>query len=90
MPSDAVRQQPGWVGMSDELLSVEGLTKYFRLEARRLFDKGPILRAVDGINFALKRGETLGLVGESGCGKSTTARLVLRLIEATSGSVMFE
>jgi oligopeptide/dipeptide ABC transporter ATP-binding protein len=75
--------------MSEALLSVEGLTKHFRLEAKGLFEKGPLLRAVDGIDFTLERGETLGLVGESGCGKSTTARLVLRLIEATSGSVMF-
>ena len=50
--------------MSDELLSVEGLTKHFRLEARGLFDKGPILRAVDGIEFSLERGETLGLVAK--------------------------
>ena len=76
--------------MSEHLLSVEGLTKHFRLEARGLFEKGPLLRAVDGINFVLERGETLGLVGESGCGKSTTARLVLRLIEATGGSINFD
>ena len=76
--------------MSEQLLSVEGLTKHFRLEARGLFEKGPLLRAVDGIDFVLERGETLGLVGESGCGKSTTARLVLRLIEATSGSINFD
>ena len=48
------------------------------------------MRAVDGISFALARGETLALVGESGCGKSTTARLVLRLIEPSAGSVRFE
>ena len=76
--------------MSEQLLSVEGLTKHFRLEARGLFEKGPLLRAVDGIDFVLERGETLGLVGESGCGKSTTARLVLRLIEATGGSINFD
>jgi ABC-type oligopeptide transport system ATPase subunit len=76
--------------MSNELLSVEGLTKHFRLEAKGLFEKGPLLRAVDGIDFVLERGETLGLVGESGCGKSTTARLVLRLLEATSGRVTFD
>ena len=76
--------------MSEQLLSVEGLTKHFRLEARGLFEKGPLLRAVDGIDFVLERGETLGLAGESGCGKSTTARLVLRLIEATGGSINFD
>ncbi len=48
------------------------------------------MRAVDGVSFRLDRGETLALVGESGCGKSTTARLVLRLIEPTAGTVRFE
>jgi len=76
--------------MSNELLTVKGMTKHFRLEARGIFGKGPVLRAVDGIDFSLERGETLGLVGESGCGKSTTARLILRLIEPTSGSVTFD
>ena len=65
------------------LLRVSGLTKHFRTRAG-------LVRAVDGVSFSLDRGETLALVGESGCGKSTTARLVLRLIEPTAGTVAFE
>ena len=61
------------------LLEVEGLVKHFGA-----------VRAVDGVTFALAAGETLALVGESGCGKSTTGRLVLRLLEATAGHVRFE
>ena len=73
--------------MSDPLVKVRSLVKHFKLEPRGLFDAPPVLRAGDGIDFDVQRGETLGLVGESGCGKSTTARLVLRLIEPTSCSV---
>ena len=76
--------------MSEPLVKVRSLVKHFKLEPRGLFDAPPVLRAVDGIDFDVKRGETLGLVGESGCGKSTTARLVLRLIEPTSGSVTLD
>ena len=68
--------------MSDILMEVKNLKKYFNTK------RGP-LHAVDDINFAIKRGETLGLVGESGCGKSTTGRVVLRLLEATSGEILF-
>ena len=81
----------GGVGNGDgPLLSVEGLVKHFKLDPKGLFDAPPILRAVDGVDFDVMRGETLGLVGESGCGKSTTARLVLRLIEPTAGSVTLD
>ena len=76
--------------MSDPLVKVRSLVKHFKLEPKGLFDAPPVLRAVDGIDFDVQRGETLGLVGESGCGKSTTARLVLRLIEPTSGSVTLD
>ena len=76
--------------MSEPLLSVRGLVKHFKLNPKGLFEAPPVLRAVDGIEFDVTRGETLGLVGESGCGKSTTARLVLRLIEPTSGSVILD
>ena len=69
--------------MSDIILNVSGLKKYFRT-ARGL------LHAVDDISFTLERGRTLGIVGESGCGKSTTGRCILRLIEPTDGKVVFD
>jgi len=69
--------------MSDTILQVTGLKKYFRTP------RG-LLHAVDDISFSLERGKTLGIVGESGCGKSTTGRCILRLIEPTAGSVIFD
>jgi oligopeptide/dipeptide ABC transporter ATP-binding protein len=76
---------------NDTLLSVKGLTKHFTLHgdiySKLAGEKTQVLKAVDGIDFHIRRGETLGLVGESGCGKSTTARLVTRLIEPTAGEV---
>lgn len=69
--------------MSEILLQVENLCKYFRA------GKGQ-LKAVDGLSFDIYRGETLGLVGESGCGKSTAGRTILRLYEPTAGNVLFE
>jgi oligopeptide/dipeptide ABC transporter ATP-binding protein len=72
------------------LLKVEELTKYFPI--RRGFFSRVVgqVKAVDGVSFDIRRGETLGLVGESGCGKTTLARVILRLLEATSGEVHFE
>ena len=69
--------------MSSPILEVQGLKKYFRT------GRG-MLHAVDNISFTLEQGKTLGIVGESGCGKSTTGRCVLRLIEPTAGRVLFE
>ena len=80
-----VEQLPG-EGPGERLLTVRGLTKHFPVT------KGAILRrqvgtihAVDGVSFAVQRGQTFGLVGESGCGKSTTARVILKLLPATAG-----
>jgi len=72
------------------LLRVEGLTRYFPIR-RGLFSRtvGHV-RAVDGVSFEIAKGEVLGLVGESGCGKTTTGRCILRLIEPTSGKVIFD
>jgi len=72
------------------LLSVRKLTKHYERRSG-LFGSGKgVVRAVDGVSFDLFAGETLGLVGESGCGKTTTGRAILRLIEPTSGDVMFD
>jgi oligopeptide transport system ATP-binding protein len=68
-----------------EILSVRGLKKYFKVNA----EKGQWLKAVDGVDFSLFEEETLGLVGESGCGKSTTGRLVMRLLDPTEGEITF-
>ncbi len=75
---------------SQPLLSVKGLRKYFAIRGGILAREVERVRAVDGVTFDISGGETLGLVGESGCGKSTTGRCILRLIEPTSGEVWFE
>ncbi|MEW4411694.1 ABC transporter ATP-binding protein [Clostridium sp. AN503] len=69
--------------MSEVILEVKNLVKYFKTK------KGDV-HAVDGVSFSIERGKTLGIVGESGCGKSTTGRTILRLIEPTSGEIIFE
>ncbi len=69
--------------MNKVLLEVKNLKKYFQTP------KGQ-LHAVDNVNFAIEEGKTLGVVGESGCGKSTTGRTILRLLEATDGEIIFE
>jgi oligopeptide/dipeptide ABC transporter ATP-binding protein len=70
------------------LLQVRDLRKYFYTEGLFSSDKIPV-RAVDGVSFSIRKGETLGLVGESGCGKTTAGKSILRLIEPTSGGVSF-
>jgi ABC-type glutathione transport system ATPase component len=74
--------------MSEALLQVQGLSKSFRARGAGVFRR-PV-RAVSDVSFTLRRGETLGLVGESGCGKSTLARLMLHLIEPDSGHVLID
>jgi len=74
----------------DHLVEVENLVMYFPVTAGVLRRKVGDVKAVDGISFYIKRGETLGLVGESGCGKTTTGRCILRLYEITGGKVFFE
>jgi oligopeptide transport system ATP-binding protein len=76
--------------MTEPLLEVRNLKKYFPIKGG-IFSKAiGYVYAVDGVNFFLNEGESFGLVGESGCGKSTTARAILRLIEPTEGEILFE
>src|SRR5215216_1519114 len=74
----------------DALLSVRDLTKHFPIKKGILGKQVGTVRAVDGVSFDIVRGETLGVVGESGCGKTTTGRCILRLIEPSGGEVQFD
>ena len=76
--------------MAGLLLEVQGLVKRFDVGGAWLARRRRVIHAVDGVSFALEAGETLGLVGESGCGKSTTGRLILRLLEPSAGHIRFE
>jgi oligopeptide transport system ATP-binding protein len=85
------RDKPKRDDASDVILSVTGLKKYFPINSGFIIQRQVgAVRAVDGISFDIKRGETLGLVGESGCGKSTTGRTILQLYTPNAGSVKFE
>jgi oligopeptide transport system ATP-binding protein len=75
---------------NETLLQVRDLTKHFDIKRGFFWGEAAKVHAVDAVSFDLEHGETLGLVGESGCGKSTTGRLILRLIEPTSGEVIFD
>ncbi|MEA2323368.1 MAG: peptide/nickel transport system ATP-binding protein [Solirubrobacteraceae bacterium] len=78
-------------GRGDSLVEIRDLVMHFPLTQGVIFRRQVgAVQAVDGVSFDVRRGETLGLVGESGCGKSTTARLMLRLLKPTSGSIRFE
>jgi oligopeptide/dipeptide ABC transporter ATP-binding protein len=77
--------------MTETLLEIEDVTKHFPI-TKGIFFKREVaaVKALDGVSLAVRRGETLGIVGESGCGKSTLARVIMRLLEPTSGTVRFD
>jgi oligopeptide/dipeptide ABC transporter ATP-binding protein len=84
---EATRPAP----IGDELLRVENLEKHFPITRGIVFQKEiATVRAVDGVSFSVRKGETLGIVGESGCGKSTMARCVMRLLDPTGGKITFD
>jgi len=77
-------------GTNDILLDVRGLSKHFPVERSLLGRTTQVLKAVDNVSFQIRRGETFGLVGESGCGKSTTGRSIIRLYDVTAGEILYE
>ena len=94
--SSTVRGRPvgiglrGYVDHLQPLLAVANLTKHFALKGGLLNRTKAVVQAVDSVSFEVHTGETLGIVGESGCGKSTTARLLMHLIQPDSGSIIFD
>ena len=76
-------------GSPNTLLEINNLRKYFPIKQGLLRREVGAIRAVDDVSFDIKEGETLGLVGESGCGKTTTSRCILRAVEPTSGEVLY-
>ena len=72
------------------LLEVQGLKMYFPVRAKEIGKKPGVLKAVDGVSFSIPRGKTFGLVGESGCGKTTVGRTILKLYQATAGKVIYD
>ena len=91
MTTETAQGAGGSTAMGDDLVRVEGLKMYFPITSGIIFQrKVADVKAVDGISFTVRRGETLGLVGESGCGKTTTGRAVLQLYRPTEGTVHFD
>ncbi len=86
-PPEAAIPEPG---AGTPLVEVRDLVKHFPVRGGILQRTIGLVQAVDGVSFVIRRGETLGLVGESGCGKTTVGRLLLRLIEPTSGTIIFD
>lgn len=81
----------GYANNTDDLVQVSNLQMHFPVTRGVLFQRRVgTVKAVDGLSFSIKKGETLGLVGESGCGKSTTGRAILQLYRPTNGEVIFE
>ncbi len=89
MGSPTVRPHRDRGGPAQPLLSVDGLVKHFPVR-KGLGGKPAVVRAVDGVDFQILKGETLGIVGESGCGKSTTARLIMGLMPHDAGALLFD
>lgn len=87
---DMLRQNKTSVQSGDNILEVRDLRKYFPVRAGLLQKTVGYVKAVDGVSFNIRRGMTMGLVGESGCGKTTVGRTILRLNDKTSGDVLFE
>jgi len=81
---------PGDAASAETLLEVRNLVTHFKVGGGLFGGPAGVVRAVDGVSFAIRRGETLGLVGESGCGKTTTGRSILQLERPTAGQVIFE
>ena len=74
---------------TNNCIEVNDLKMHFRLKSG-LFSKPKVLKAVDGVSFSIAKGRTMGLVGESGCGKTTVGRTILKLYQATAGEILYE
>src|SRR2546422_5222665 len=90
MSTSPMEASPGAGSMAEPVLEVRGLAKHFPARQGLFGRKATWVKAVDGVGFAIHAGETLGLIGESGCGKTTTAKLILKTEQPTAGTIAFE